>query len=94
MRVARLWCVALLMLCAGAHASDPEFGGQCAMAMSEGKRVSTDCSILWVAPDDKLYCFYDEDAKRKFLGAPQENLRRAQASWQDPENLRRLLRNQ
>lgn len=64
------------------------------MAMSEGRRVSTDCSILWVAPDDKVYCFYDEAAKRKFLSDPQANLRRAQASWQDPENLRRLLRNQ
>jgi hypothetical protein len=92
MKFARLLFALLCVLCAAAYASDPEFGGQCAMAMSEGKKVSTDCSVLWVAPNDKVYCFHDDAAKRKFLSDPQENLKRAQANWQDPDNLRRLLR--
>ena len=74
------------------NAQDPEFGGQCAMAMSEGVSITTNCSILWLSPDDKIYCFFNEDAKRKFLEAPQASLQRAQSSWQDRENLRRLLR--
>jgi len=83
---------ALLTLLSNAYAQDPEFGGQCAYAMSEGQKISTDCSVLWLAPDDKIYCFFNEDAKQKFLKAPGENIKRAQAAWQDPENLKRLLR--
>ena len=75
-----------------AHAQDPEFGGQCATAMSEGISVTTNCSILWLSSDDKIYCFVNEDAKRKFLENPQASVQRAQASWQDRENLKRLIR--
>ena len=92
MKFARVLFALLFALCVAAYASEPEFGGQCAMAMSEGRQVSTNCSILWLSPDDKVYCFHDEAAKRKFLSAPEENLKRAQAAWQDPDNLRRLLR--
>lgn len=42
-----------------AHAVDPEFNGQCAMGMSEGKKQATNCSVFWVGPDDKLYCFFN-----------------------------------
>ncbi len=92
MKLARLMFAALFALTPHAYAQDPEFGGQCATAMSEGVSVTTNCSILWLSPDDKIYCFFNEDAKKKFLEAPQASLQRAQSSWQDRENLRRLLR--
>jgi hypothetical protein len=55
----------------------PEFGGQCAMALAEGSSAPTDCSIKWVAPDGKLYCFGSEKAKKQFLEDPQGNIERA-----------------
>ena len=92
MKFFSLLFAALLCLFSNAYATDPEFGGQCALGMSEGKKMATNCSVLWVGPDDKLYCFLDQAAKEKFLQAPKENLTRAQAFWEDPENLKRLLR--
>ena len=83
---------ALLALFSNAYAAEPEFDGQCALGMSEGYKVATNCSVFWVTPDDKLYCFFNEEAKQKFMKAPKENLRRAQALWEDPENLKRLIR--
>jgi hypothetical protein len=82
----------LLPLFSNAYAADPEFNGQCAMGMAEGKKHSTNCSVLWVGPDDKLYCFASPAAKQKFLQSPRENLTRAQAFWEDPENLKKLIR--
>ncbi len=82
----------VLALCSHAYAADPEYGGQCAMGMSEGHKIATNCSVLWVAKDDKVYCFINEEAKRKFLQSPGDNLKRAQAFWEDPENLKRLIR--
>ncbi len=62
---------------AAAAAAQPEFGGQCAMAMAEGKTEPTDCSIRWVAPDGKVYCFSNEQSKKSFLEDPQGNIERA-----------------
>src|ERR1700726_2039531 len=62
---------------AAAAASEPEFGGQCAMSLAEGQHVATDCSVKWVGPDGKTYCFGDADAKKRFLKDPQGNLDRA-----------------
>jgi hypothetical protein len=92
MKLASLLFAALLALFSNAYAADPEFNGQCAMGMAIGKKHATDCSILWVAPDDKLYCFANQAAKQKFLQSPKENLTRAQAFWEDPENLKKLIR--
>ena len=92
MRIAGLLLAVLLALFSNAYAVDPEFDGQCALGMSKGQKVATNCSVLWVAPDDKLYCFFNEEAKQKFLKTPKENLQRAQAFWEDPENLRKLIR--
>ena len=60
-----------------AAASEPEFGGQCAMSLAEGQSVATDCSVKWLGPDGKTYCFGDENAKKSFLKDPQGNLERA-----------------
>jgi YHS domain-containing protein len=62
---------------AAASAAQPEFGGQCAMSLAEGEQVATDCSVKWVGPDGKTYCFGNEDAKKRFLKDPQGNLERA-----------------
>ncbi len=55
----------------------PEFGGQCAMGLSEGHAIATDCSISWTARDGKRYCFSTEQAKKQFLEDPQGNIERA-----------------
>jgi hypothetical protein len=92
MKFFSLLVAALLLLLPTAHAAEPEYGGQCAMGMAEGHKLATSCSVLWLGPNDKIYCFFNEEAKRRFLQAPQENLKRAQAFWEDPENLKRLIR--
>jgi hypothetical protein len=60
-----------------APAAEPEFGGQCTMSLAEGQSVATDCSVKWVGPDGKTYCFGNADAKQRFLKDPQGNLERA-----------------
>jgi hypothetical protein len=92
MKFFTLLFAALLCLSSNAYAVDPEFNGQCTMGMAQGKKHATDCSVLWVGADDKLYCFANQAAKQKFLQAPKENLERAQAFWEDPENLKKLIR--
>lgn len=76
-------CAAIL-LCGGAFAADaapspstPEFGGQGAEALSEGRHVATNCSITWTDKDGKTYCFSSADAKKSFLTNPTEKLERA-----------------
>jgi hypothetical protein len=91
MRLFSILFAALLSLLPNAYAADPEFDGQCTMGMAEGRKVATSCSVLWVGPNDKVYCFFNEEARQKFLQAPKENLTRAQAFWEDPENLKRLI---
>lgn len=92
MKFFSLLFAALLVLLPGAYAADPEFDGQCANGLSQGIHYKTDCSVLWVGPDDKLYCFSSPAAKQKFLESPKDNLTRAQAFWEDPEKLKKLLR--
>lgn len=62
---------------AAAAAAQPEFGGQCAMALAEGQSKPTNCSVRWVAPDGKVYCFSSEQSKSSFLEDPQGNIERA-----------------
>ena len=92
MKIFSLLFAALLCLFSNAFAGNPEFEGNCTMHMALGKKQPTDCSIIWLAKDDKIYCFADQAAKQKFLESPKENLQRAQAFWEDPETLKRLLR--
>jgi hypothetical protein len=60
-----------------ATAAEPEFGGQCTMSLAQGQSVPTDCSVKWTGPDEKTYCFGNEEAKKNFLKDPQGNLERA-----------------
>jgi len=92
MKFFAVFFAAMLAFLPYAGAADPEFDGQCAMGLSEGINSATNCSVLWLGPDDKVYCFSNPSAKEAFLKAPKENLSRAQAYWQSPENLKRLIR--
>ena len=55
----------------------PEFGGQCAEGLAEGKHVMTNCAITWTDKDGKVYCFSSEAAKKSFLENPSANLQKA-----------------
>ena len=82
----------LLAVAAPAWGADPEYGGHCAMSMAEGTRISTDCAVVWLSPEGKIYCFLNQAAKEKFLLTPRENLQRAQAFWDDPAVLKQIRR--
>jgi hypothetical protein len=75
---------ALLASTSWATAAEPEGGGRCAMSASLGNSLPTSCSVVWISPQDKLYCFSSERAKRLFLQDPEANERRAQAFFKDP----------
>jgi hypothetical protein len=73
-----------VLFSATALAADPEFEGNCAMSVSLGARLPTDCSVVWISPEDKLYCFSSEQAKAAFMRDPVTNEQRAQSFWRDP----------
>src|SRR5262245_61376607 len=60
-----------------AGAAKGEFDNSCAMGLSEGQTVKTDCSVSWTDPDGKVYCFSSEKSKEAFLKDPQGNLKKA-----------------
>lgn len=84
----------LLAVAAPAWGADPEYDGHCALGMSQGTPISTDCAVVWLSPEGKIYCFFNQAAKEKFLQAPRENLMRAQAYWDNPEVLKQIRRQQ
>jgi hypothetical protein len=96
-----LMCAALLLAMSGvARAEDPkanhepEFGGQCAMSASLGVKRPTSCAVVWISPQDKLYCFTSEQAKQAFMRDPDGNERKAQAFFKDPDLFERLKKQQ
>jgi YHS domain-containing protein len=84
----------LLAIAAPASGADPEYDGHCAMSVAEGTPISTDCAVVWLSPEGKIYCFFNQAAKEKFLLAPKENLQRAQAFWDNPAVLKQIRRQQ
>src|SRR5882672_7336604 len=82
----------LLAFSLAAAAQEPEGGGQCAMSASLGHSLPTACSVVWISPADKLYCFSSERAKQMFMKDPEGNEQRAQAFWKDPSILEKLLK--
>ena len=64
---------------AAASPSDPQFGGQCAEALAEGRHVATTCTTTWTDKDGKTYCFSNDGAKKSFLENPAEHLQRARS---------------
>jgi hypothetical protein len=73
---------------------EPEFGGNCAMSASLGAKRPTSCSVVWISPADKLYCFSSEQAKQAFMRDPEGNERKAQAYYKDPDLFERLKKQQ
>ena len=49
------------------------------MSAANGNSLPTSCSVVWISPPDKLYCFSSEKAKQAFMRDPRGNERRAQA---------------
>ncbi len=54
-------------------ADDVAFDGMCAMGMSVGQPVETDCSITWKDENGKTYCFSTKGSKTQFLENPEFN---------------------
>ena len=95
MRVLMSFSLAIVLAVATpARGADAEYDGHCAYGMSEGTAISTDCTVVWLSPEGKIYCFFNQAAKEKFLQAPKENLMRAQAYWDNPAVLRQIRRQQ
>lgn len=92
-----LKCIALaglLAAAAPAFAADPEHEGECAMSAALGNHRPTSCSVVWISPADKLYCFSNEAAKQAFMKDPEGNERKAQAFWKDPSLWEKLQKSQ
>ena len=68
----------------GSLAEKPQYQGHCAMSVAEGTPVATDCSIYWISPEDKLYCFANAAARQQFLANEPRNKQLADAFWRDP----------
>jgi len=59
----------------------PQFGGNCANAVSRGITKKSDPQV-WFVKDDKLYVFAFEDAKTNFINKiPTGVLEKSQESW-------------
>ncbi len=59
-----------------------EFDNNDPIGLTAGVKIAADCSINWVAPDDRrLYCFSSATSLVFFLDAPQDFLRRARKQW-------------
>lgn len=68
----------------------PEFDGYCAYSLAYGGEVKTACDVVWISPEDKLYCFMNEAARDAFVKDATRNLRKARAFWEDPAYWERL----
>jgi hypothetical protein len=85
MRLRLLLAALVCLSCLGlARAAETQFGGQCAMSVAIGKPVPTDCSIYWISPEDKLYCFSSVAARDMFVANAPRNEKLADAFWRDP----------
>ena len=54
-----------------ASPAQPEFGGQCAEGLAEGRHVMTNCTSPGPTRTARLYCFSNEAAKKAFLKNPE-----------------------
>jgi YHS domain-containing protein len=58
----------------------PQFGGNCSMGLSTGKKVAANPEV-WTIVDGKLYLYFSNGARDKFRRNPQENTKAAEANW-------------
>ena len=75
MKSVGLFCLALAFAHAAfaAEHTKAEFGGNCALALSEGALFKTNCAVNEVYKG-KTYCFFNQGAKEEFLKNPDETL--------------------
>lgn len=60
----------------------PEYGGACAMGMALGKEIKSECTVQWQNPKTKkLYCFSNEEMKKRWGENIGDNERKASATW-------------
>ena len=64
----------------------PQFGGSCAMNMSNGVRREADPS-LWVISNGNLYVFAGATGQERFRQNPNEAAARAAANWKTLRNM-------
>ena len=85
MKFVRYICAAMLLSLTGvASAAETQLNGNCAMSAALGRKDPTDCSVFWISPEDKLYCFSSPQAKSMFLQNADRNEKLAKAFWEDP----------
>ncbi|XSG81643.1 MAG: hypothetical protein ACPW61_11245 [Methyloligella sp. ZOD6] len=71
-----------LAFAAPAPATGGAFDDYCAMGLASKQQVKTDCSINWIGPDNKLYCFSTDNSKDAFLQDPEGNISKAEAYFE------------
>ena len=85
MKLVRCIVAAVLLGLTGiASAAQTQLDGNCAMSAALGRKDPTDCSVFWISPEDKLYCFSSPQAKSMFLQNADRNEKLAKAFWEDP----------
>ena len=85
MKLIRCIVAAVLLGLTGiASAAQTQLDGNCAMSAALGRKDPTDCSVFWISPEDKLYCFSSPQAKSMFLQNADRNEKLAKAFWEDP----------
>lgn len=61
-----------------------EFGNSCAYGLSQGKKMSTDCSVN-ATLQGKQYCFSSEDAMASFMTDYKANISKANDYYKELE---------
>lgn len=61
---------------------EPQFGGWCAWAMAQGKKVAVDANAFAVE-DGKLYLFYNADKRDEWLADKAGFVQRATKAWSE-----------
>lgn len=72
-----LHLAAAALLACSVSAFAGEFKNECAWGLSNGKHVSTDCSVNALGKDGKTYCFSTEKARESFMKDPVAHAKKA-----------------
>ena len=59
---------------------EPQYGGYCAWAVSQGSTASGD-PLYWKVVNNKLYLNYDADVQKKWEASISEFIQKANANW-------------
>jgi YHS domain-containing protein len=78
--VKTLFVVSFCAISALAYAAKGEFGDLCALGLTMGKEVKTDCAVNEMV-GGKTYCFSSADAKGKFMTDPSAMVSKAEQNF-------------